>query len=454
MSEVKNITQSGIVKRGVGKLIGLIINSHSSGTLKAIDGLEAGVAASGVLTSAGACAPADYAAQALTSDGTNFKDAIAAQGTITLTGIPIADETMVIAGKTYTFKAARSGDGEITIGANAAATVTNIVAAITADSTNVTAVDGAGDTVVITAAVAGTAGNALTFTEAATNTAVDGAGTLGTTTAGVEAETITIDTIVYTFKDTLAAAYDVKIGANAAASLDNLKAAINASGTAGTEYFAGTEVHPTVIATTNTDTVQTIRAKTIGTAANSIATTETASNAAWGAATMAGGVAVTNATITIGTRVYTAVLTLPDTIGLTAIPDYVLWVTSEAVFLDNLKSAINASGVAGTDYSVGTLENYDVVATTNTNTAQTIVSRKLGTVGNAIATTDTLANYSWGAVTLESGTGTEGKLILNTITFSAVATTGERFIPLYDAEFNDGLYVVVGGTADVTLLLE
>ena len=134
-TQVKNISQSGIVKRGIGKLVGLIINSHSSGTIKLIDGLETGVAASGVLTSAGACAPADYAAQDLTSEGTNFKDLIAAQGTITLKGIQTADETMVIAGKTYTFKASRSGDGEITIGVDAAATVTNIVTAITADST-------------------------------------------------------------------------------------------------------------------------------------------------------------------------------------------------------------------------------------------------------------------------------------------------------------------------------
>lgn len=340
-TQVKNISQSGIIKRGMGKLIGLIINSHSSGTAKLIDGVETGVAASGVLTSAGACAPADFADQALTSDGVNFADN----------------------------------------------------------------------------------------------------------------ETVTIDTTVYRFKTTPAAAYDVQIGASAAVSLDNLKAAINASGTAGTEYFAGTLEHPTVIATTNTDTVQTIRAKTIGTAANSIATTETGAHAAWGAATMANGVAVTNAKIVIGSRTYTVTKTLHESLGYAAVPDYILWVTSEAVFLDNLKKAINASGVAGTDYSVGTLENYDVVATTNSNTEQTIVYRKLGTGGNALATTETLANYTWAAVTLESGTGSEGKLMFNTITFSVVATTGERFIPLYEAEFTDGLYIEIGGAADITLLL-
>ena len=45
-------------------------------------------------------------------------------------------------------------------------------------------------------------------------------------------------------------------------------------------------------------------------------------------------------------------------------------------------------------------------------------------------------------------------MISNTITFSAVATTGERFIPFYDAEFTNGLYATFGGTADLTFLID
>lgn len=443
----KIITESGILIKGAGILRKLLTLATSSGTLQVIDGTEESTKGTGVLTSAGACAPADYATQALTSDGTNFDGGDKSQGTITLTGIPTADETMVIGGTTYTFKAARSGAGEITIGADAPATVTNIVAAITADSTDVTAVDGAGDTVVVTAANVGTAGDAIVFTEAATNTAVDGAGTLGTTTAGANPETATIKATVYRFLATTEQAYDVKIGANAAATLDNLKLAINASGAGdGTDYHTGTLEHPEVIATTNTDTVQTIRAKIIGTAPNSYATTETCAHAAFGAATMASGVAVTNALITIGTRVYTAVLTLPETLGYTAVPDYVLWVTSEAVFLDNLKKAINESGTAGTDYSAGTLQNFDVKATTNTDTAQTIESRRLGSVQNDIATTETLANYSWGAVTLENGSGAIGKLLLSTYTPAA----GD--IVDIDISYSYGLYIIVGGTSIATVI--
>ena len=113
-------------------------------------------------------------------------NAVAAQGTITMSGIATANETFVISTQTFTWKAARSGAGEVTIGANAPAAVTNIVTAITADLATVTAVDGAGDTVVVTAVTKGTSGNAIVFTEASTNMAVNGTGTLGATTAGVD----------------------------------------------------------------------------------------------------------------------------------------------------------------------------------------------------------------------------------------------------------------------------
>ena len=113
-------------------------------------------------------------------------NAVASQGTITMAGLATADETFVIDTQTFTWKAARSVAGEVTIGATAAAAVTNIVAAVTADLATVTAVDGAGDTVTVTAATKGVAGNSIVFTEASTNMTVDGAGTLGTTTAGVD----------------------------------------------------------------------------------------------------------------------------------------------------------------------------------------------------------------------------------------------------------------------------
>ncbi len=113
-------------------------------------------------------------------------NAVAAQGTITMSGISVLNETFVVSTQTFTWKIARTGAGEVTIGALASEAVTNIVTAITADLATVTAVDGAGDTVVVTAATKGVSGNSIVFTEASTNMAVDGTGTLGATTAGVD----------------------------------------------------------------------------------------------------------------------------------------------------------------------------------------------------------------------------------------------------------------------------
>jgi hypothetical protein len=129
-------------------------------------------------------------------------------------------------------------------------------------------------------------------------------GASGTVSAGVKAtqvltgsdvfsdgETITVDETVYTMKTTLTnlVANEVLIGANLATSLDNLKLAINAGAGAGTVYSTGTVAHPTVTATTNTDTAQTVEAIRIGTAGNAIVTTETCANASWGAGTLASG---------------------------------------------------------------------------------------------------------------------------------------------------------------------
>lgn len=126
-----------------------------------------------------------YASQAKKASSAPV-NAVAAQGTITMSGIATADQTFVIDTQTFTWKASRTGAGEVTIGASASAAVINIVTAVTADLTTVTAVDGAGDTVVLTAATKGIAGNSIVLTENSTNMAVNGTGTLGATTAGVD----------------------------------------------------------------------------------------------------------------------------------------------------------------------------------------------------------------------------------------------------------------------------
>ena len=107
-----------------------------------------------------------------------------AVGTITMSGIATLNETFIIDTQTFTWKTSRSGVGEVTRGASASEAVTNIVAAVTADLTTVTAVDGAGDTVMVQAVIYGEIGNLIPFSEASTNMAMDGAGFLGGTYPG------------------------------------------------------------------------------------------------------------------------------------------------------------------------------------------------------------------------------------------------------------------------------
>ena len=484
MSLSKNITQSGRVLNGKGKLDRLVINSHTSGTIKIFDGVESGVVATTALTqSVGATVPANYGTSTLTSTGAS---AAATHAVSVLTGDAIvATNVMVIGTRTYTFVASLTGAADqILIGATDAATLLNAKNAInavagvgmlgvtygfgTVINTQVRAVLSDATTLTVRGIVPGTSLDTVATTGTAIRTVWadttlgggTGASDAGVTTANA---TVTIGTTIYTQVDALsetygapAVAYQFLRGASEATMLDNLKLAINASGTAGTQYSTGTLVHPDVIATTNTDTTQIIRTRTIGTAAqtttlNAIATTETMANTGWTGATMSGAVTTDAATFTIDTTTYTGVITLAETLGLTAVPFQILWVTSEAVFLDNIKSAVNLSGVMGTDYGTGTTEHPTVVATTNTDTVQTFNAKLTGTAGNSIATTETMANYAFTALVMGSGTGKTGKVLHDTITFSAVATTGERYIDFGGEDLVYGLYVTVGGTADLTL---
>lgn len=213
-------------------------------------------------------------------------------------------------------------------------------------------------------------------------------------TTPTSGDTITIgrdaDLRTYTFKTTLTiphVAYEVLIGGSAAIALDNLKSAINQTDATGTAYSANTLAHPTVKATTNTNTTQVVSARLPGTAGNAIpvSTTNAATTLAWGAALLAGGVA--------------------------AIPNEVLLITSAAVALDNLQFAINAAGGtgdyggAGIEFSTGTVAHPQVVATANANTTQVVQARQPGVLANTIATLETSSHLAWGATTLASGAG-------------------------------------------------
>jgi hypothetical protein len=128
--------------------------------------------------------------------------------------------------------------------------------------------------------------------------------TLTTTSTFTDAETISIDGKVYTIKTTLTPTEgQVLRGGSASITLDNLKSAINHTGTPGTDYSCAA-AHPTVTATTKTATSLVIQAIADGDAnnTNSMAVTETCNQASF---------AQTAVQITRGIRVRTLWIYLP-----------------------------------------------------------------------------------------------------------------------------------------------
>jgi hypothetical protein len=116
-------------------------------------------------------------------DGSAFYGTTAATGTLTLTANAGNGQTVTIGGKVYTFQTTlTNADGNVLIGANASDSLDNLIAAInrgagagtlyaaaTIVHATVTAAAGAGDTMVVTARVRGTGGNAIGTTETLAN---------------------------------------------------------------------------------------------------------------------------------------------------------------------------------------------------------------------------------------------------------------------------------------------
>lgn len=115
-------------------------------------------------------------------------------------------------------------------------------------------------------------------------------GTLTLTGNALNTETVTIDAKTYTFLSVLVNVDgNVLIGATPADTINNLVAAIMLDPGAGTTYAAATTVHPTAYAHKGTGDTLVAMAKAAGTGGNSLATTETLSNASWGDTTMNDG---------------------------------------------------------------------------------------------------------------------------------------------------------------------
>ena len=276
-------------------------------------------------------------------------------------------------------------------------------------------------------------------------------GTLTSTGTAVSVgDTVGIGAIVYTAVDIFSEnPYEVYRGstANGADFLLNLSKAVNETGEVGVDYSEGTVANSTVFASTPTATELKVYARTIGAAGNSIPSTETSSQLSWSASRLANGADTDTANIYIAGIQYVAMSELSETIGYTAIPYEVKWVTNNATFLDNFKHAVNGTGTPGTDYSTGTEINTSVSATTNTATEQTVEALVGGESGNYISVSTGLANTLWSSNTLLGG-------VNSTITMFNSYTLGatEKYVDLHNVSFDKGLYIDVAGTLDYTLL--
>jgi hypothetical protein len=363
---------------------------------------------------------------------------VSASATLSFTGDINQGDTITINGRTYEFDI----DGSIRPG-NIPIDVTGKAVAATGTLTATLPVV-LGDTVTIGTdiyVIAGDSSNSKNINiSGGTKTKATGVLTLtGNIVPGVHAEsvltsdgtipssgdTVTIGDKTYTFVSSLsdpAIPFEVVIGTSAATALDNLKAAINLSAGAGSVYGTGTTKNTSVVATDNTDTTQKVVARVPGTAGNSIAVSGTSNHLSWGGSTLGGGVDAE--TVSINGRAYSFVTVLSEINGADAIADQVLFGSDSSVALDNLKLAVNAEGTAGSSYSTGTIKNADVLATTNESNAQTFEALVSGSAGNAITTTTTIVNGSFGGATLSGGSDATAAEFIAAIVTTINAITG------------------------------
>jgi hypothetical protein len=120
-------------------------------------------------------------------------------------------------------------------------------------------------------------------------------GVLSFATHPANGDTVTIGATTYTFRTSPTVAYDVVLGANKAAAITNLDAAILANGSAPTNYNTGTLANPLIgTSVISGDTIVVTAART-GLAGNLIATTRysPSNHMTWAAATLTGGEDVT-----------------------------------------------------------------------------------------------------------------------------------------------------------------
>lgn len=239
----------------------------------------------------------------------------------------------------------------------------------------------------------------VTYTYVTALSEADASTTLTLVTTPSDGDMVSIDGNTYVFRTALTNSgttpYEVLINSSAGGALAKLKLAMNATGTAGTDYGTGTLIHPTVTAGNVSGSTLPMTAKALGTNGNNLQTSVPvgSANASFTGAFLAGGVNPVTNQVLLGVAL-----------------------TNE---LDNLKSAINGTTGAGTVYSTGTVVNPQVVAGTKTGTTLLVTANDYAVTNASIPTTNPTSTgsvLSWGATTLASGV--KNQIAMNTTTYS------------------------------------
>lgn len=391
-----------------------------------------------------------------------------ATGTLTSNNTNVSDgDTVTVGGTTYTFKTTLTPSaGQVLIGANADASLLNLIRAINhsgtpgtdyecaAANTQVTAATSVtAHAFAVTAIVRGIAGNAIATTDTAA-TLSWGAATL----SGGEAVTLTgtVADATYaqaaqrvTVEDTISSnpnwsrAIEVtdevikfkRNGATAAAVALPDSLSIVAYTLEPTLTFAPRiTTQPEDITTPSGDSIS----------ASLVAVSETDETYLWyvnakatGSLTSTGVNVSDGDTVTVGSVTYTFKTTLTPTAG-----QVLIGADADASLL-NLARAINHTGTAGTHYADlgATAAAHPTARANETITSHVLVVTALavGTSGNSLASTEVAATLSWGAATLSGGgwaaiTGAD----VNYVSFFGYATTDMGVVPAATEE-GDGL---------------
>jgi hypothetical protein len=177
----------------------------------------------------------------------------------------------------------------------------------------------------------------------------------------------------------------------------------------GTLYGAGTAINPDVTGAAVSTNAIDVTARVAGVAGNAIEVADTLTDVkATGTLTFTPGT-ITTQTIRVGASYYIWAAdptSNPAADGLVTNPWQVAVGANATAALANLRKAINATGVAGTDYSTALTANASAEATASSATTLSARALTAGAGGNSISTTVPAgAGLAWGATTLTGGGG-------------------------------------------------